>query len=78
MASAPAAVVSTSYAEGKLGLGPDRIAVVAAPWDVQGAKRAGWRAAWVSRLEKQFHPAMHAGDATGSTVEEAVRALLAG
>ena len=65
------------YAERKLGLGADRLALVAAhAWDVQGAKRAGWRAAWVSRLEKHFHPAMHAGDATGSTVEEAVRALL--
>jgi 2-haloacid dehalogenase len=65
------------YAERKLGLGADRLALVAAhAWDVQGAKRAGWRAAWVSRLEKEFHPAMHAGDATGSTVEEAVRASL--
>ena len=43
--------------------------------DVQGARRAGWRAAWVSRLEKQF-PAMHAGNVTGSTLEEAVGALL--
>jgi 2-haloacid dehalogenase len=65
------------YAEQKLGLRADQLALVAAhAWDVQGAKRAGWRAAWVSRLEKQFHPAMQAGDATGSTVEEAVRALL--
>jgi len=65
------------YAEGKLGLEPDRIALVAAhAWDVQGAKRAGWRAAWVSRLEKQYHPAMHPADANGSTVEEAVRALI--
>jgi 2-haloacid dehalogenase len=65
------------HAERKLGLGANRLAMVAAhAWDVQGAKRAGWRAAWVSRLEKQFHPAMHAADAIGSTVEEAVRALL--
>jgi 2-haloacid dehalogenase len=65
------------YAEQKLGLAGDELALVAAhAWDVQGAKRAGWRAAWVSRLEKQFHPAMQAADTTGSTVEEAVRALL--
>lgn len=65
------------YAERKLGLGAEQLALVAAhAWDVQGAKRAGWRAAWVSRLEKQFHPAMQKGDATGNTVEEAVRALL--
>ena len=65
------------YAERKLGLEPDRLALVAAhAWDVQGAKRAGWRAAWVSRLEKYFHPAMAACDVVGGTVEEAVRALL--
>jgi len=65
------------HAERKLGLRADQLALVAAhAWDVQGAKRAGWRAAWVSRLEKQFHPAMQAGDAAGSTVDEAVRALL--
>jgi 2-haloacid dehalogenase len=65
------------YAERKLELRADQLALVAAhAWDVQGAKRAGWRAAWVSRLEKRYHPAMQAGDATGSTVEEAVRALL--
>ena len=67
------------HAEQKLGFRADQLALVAAhAWDVQGAKRAGWRAAWVSRLEKQFHPAMQAGDVTGSTVEEAVRALLDG
>jgi 2-haloacid dehalogenase len=67
------------YAQRKLGLEPDRLALVAAhAWDVQGAKRAGWRAAWVSRLEKQFHPAMTAADVVGGTVEEAVQALLRG
>ena len=66
------------HAEHKLGLGANRLALVSAhAWDVQGAKRAGWRAGWVSRLEREFHPAMHAADATGSTVEEAVRALVA-
>jgi 2-haloacid dehalogenase len=67
------------YAEQKLRLRANQLALVAAhAWDVQGAKRAGWQAAWVSRLEKQFQPAMQAGDATGNTVEEAVRALLRG
>jgi 2-haloacid dehalogenase len=65
------------YAEQKLGMRADQLALVAAhAWDVQGAKRAGWRAAWVSRLEKRFHPAMQPGDVSGSTVEEAVRTLL--
>ena len=65
------------YAERKLGLGADKLALVAAhAWDVQGARRAGWRAGWVSRLEKQFHPAMSPADGTGGTVEETVRALV--
>ncbi len=65
------------HAERQLGLRADQLALVAAhAWDVQGAKRAGWRAAWVSRADKRFHPAMHRADATGDTVDEAVRALL--
>ena len=65
------------HVERQLGLRADQLALVAAhAWDIQGAKRAGWRAAWVSRMEKRFHPAMQGPDALGSTVEEAVRALL--
>jgi len=57
------------YAEPQLGLRANQLALVAAhARDVQGAKRAGWQAAWVSRLEKQFQTAMQAGDAIGNTV----------
>lgn len=50
--------------------------VAAHACDVHGAHRAGMVTAWVSRLEKQFHPAMGRPDVSGATLVEACRALL--
>lgn len=59
------------------GIAPGELTLVAAhAWDVHGASQAGLVTGWVSRLEKQFHPAMNPPDATGKTLIETVQRLL--
>ena len=61
-----------------VGSEPKRVALVAAhAWDVQGAREAGLVAAWVSRLEKKFQPAMRQPDVSGPDLLTVVDALLA-
>ncbi|GAC1535376.1 MAG: haloacid dehalogenase type II [Myxococcales bacterium] len=47
------------HAVARLGFAPAEVTLLAAhAWDVQGARRAGLRGAWVGRLERKFQPAM--------------------
>ena len=49
-----------------LGLEPSRMVMVAVhAWDLQGARRAGLRTGWGSRLEKVWDPAMEPPDVSG-------------
>lgn len=60
------------------GIAPEQMALVAGhAWDVHGAKRAGLRAAWVKRQDRQFQPAMAVPDVQGETMLEVASALLA-
>jgi 2-haloacid dehalogenase len=64
------------YAVGKLGVPASEVTLLAAhAWDVQGAKRAGLRGAWVGRLEKRFEPAMGAPDLAAESIAELVEKL---
>ena len=64
------------YAVEKLGLPASEVTLVAAhAWDVQGAKRAGLRGAWVGRLEKKFEAAMGAPDLAADSIAELVEKL---
>lgn len=65
------------YALRTLGVQAKDAALVAAhAWDVMGARRAGLRAVYVSRLEKRFQPAMGEPALIGESVSEAVDKLL--
>ena len=65
------------YALRKLGVESGDAALVAAhAWDVMGAKRAGLRAAYVSRVEKRFEPAMDEPSLAGESIAEVVEKLL--
>jgi 2-haloacid dehalogenase len=49
-----------------LGLEPSRMVMVAVhAWDLQGARRAGLRTGWGSRLEKVWDPVMEPPDVSG-------------
>ncbi len=64
------------YADGKLGLPASEVTLLAAhAWDVQGARRAGLRGAWVGRLEKKFKPAMGEPDLAADSIAELVEKL---
>jgi len=66
------------WAAERLGLPPDRVALVAVHgWDVHGAKRAGLLAGWCSRLEGELAPWWERPDVTGATLVEVVDGLLA-
>ena len=67
------------HAAAVCGVKPDRMALVAAhAWDCAGARRAGLRSGWVSRLEGTEPPAFAGAEATGGTLVEVVSALLEG
>ena len=66
------------YAAKIAGVQPEAMAMVAAhPWDLQGAKRAGLTTGWISRSGHDFNAAMDPPDATGASLTELVRNLLA-
>ena len=66
-----------AYAADKAGVGPDRLALVAAhAWDCHGAKRAGLVTGWVSRAERVFNPALGTPDAQADTLPGVVDELL--
>jgi 2-haloacid dehalogenase len=66
------------YAAAELGLPPERVALVAAhAWDCHGARRAGLRTGWVSRLEGAPSPVFEPADVSGDDLLAVVEALLA-
>lgn len=68
-----------AYALSELALPPERVALVAAhSWDVHGARRAGLRTGWVSRLEGRPSPVFDPADVTGADLPTVVEGLLAG
>jgi 2-haloacid dehalogenase len=72
----PAAAPYLHAAE-STGTAPERVALVAAhAWDVHGARRAGLRTGWVSRLEGTRAPYFAAADLSAVTLDEWARALL--
>jgi 2-haloacid dehalogenase len=54
----------------------DAALIAAHAWDVMGARRAGLRGAYVSRLEKRFQPAMEQPSLTGESIDEVIEKLL--
>ncbi len=65
------------YAAGECRVAPGDLALVAAhAWDVHGARRAGLRTGWVSRLEGSFPASFERADVEGDTVESVVEQLL--
>lgn len=67
------------YALDVLGLPADRVALVAAhAWDCHGARRAGLRTGWISRLEGRPSPVFDPADVVGDDLVAVVRGLLAG
>ena len=61
----------------QLGLPPGEVALIAVhSWDVHGARAAGLRTGWCSRLEKEFNPTFDRAEVEGSTLPEVVAALL--
>ncbi len=65
------------YAAGECGVPPGDLALVAAhAWDVHGARRAGLRTSWVSRLERDFPASFDRADVEGADVLSVVDALL--
>lgn len=65
-------------AVGKLGLAPAEVALVAVhSWDVHGARAAGLRSGWCSRLETTFNETFDRADAEGASLVEVVERLLA-
>jgi 2-haloacid dehalogenase len=65
------------HALGTLGVEAGEAALIAAhSWDILGARRAGLAGAWVSRLEKRFHPAMEQPSLSGDSIAEVVEKLL--
>jgi len=66
------------HAARELGVPPDRCALVAVhPWDIDGAKRAGLRAAWLNRRNSPYPDFFAAPDARGETLAALADALLA-
>ena len=66
------------YAAAELGLPPGRVALVAAhAWDCHGARRAGLRTGWVSRLAGRPSPVFEPADVSGDDLLAVVEALLA-
>ncbi len=55
----------------------DAALVAAHAWDCHGAKRAGLRAGWVSRLEGVYAPVYDRPDVTGDTLVEVVGDIVA-
>lgn len=65
------------YATTWLELAPEQVALVAAhAWDCHGAKRAGLRTGWVSRLEGRYNPTFDPADATADDLPDLIRKLL--
>lgn len=61
-----------------LGLEPDEVALIAVhAWDVHGARAAGLRSGWCSRLEKTFNETFDRADVEGDTLVEVVERLIA-
>ncbi len=66
------------HAARTLGLEPGRLAMVAVhAWDLQGAREAGLRTGWASRLERLWHPAMAAPDVSAPDLVSVADGLLA-
>ncbi len=60
-----------------LGLEPSRMVMVAVhAWDLQGARRAGLRTGWGSRLEKVWDPAMEPPDVSGPDLVAVAEGIL--
>ncbi len=65
------------YALERLDLEPRAVAMVAAhAWDCHGAKAAGLRTGWVSRLEGVYASTFTAPDVRGSTLDAVVAGLI--
>lgn len=65
------------YAVAAAGVDPDEAALVAVHgWDICGARSAGLRTGWCSRLEHHLSPALGPADATGTSLLEVVHVLL--
>ena len=63
----------------RLGVEPAEVAMIAAhSWDLHGARRAGLRTGWVSRLERRRPAVFDPADAQGPDLPAVVTALLAG
>ena len=61
----------------QLGLQPGEVALIAVhSWDVHGARAAGLRTGWCSRLETSFNQTFDRADAEGKTLPEVVAALV--
>ncbi|HYY32648.1 MAG TPA: haloacid dehalogenase type II [Gaiellaceae bacterium] len=66
------------YAARDLGVPPDQCVLVAAhPWDVDGAKRAGLRGAWLNRKRSHYPDFFERPDASGETLGGLADLLLA-
>ncbi|MEV8565128.1 HAD hydrolase-like protein [Streptomyces sp. NPDC051322] len=64
------------YATGLLGVAPAETLLVAVhPWDIDGARRAGLRAAWLSRSATGYPAGMSAPNHTVSDLRELARVL---
>jgi 2-haloacid dehalogenase len=65
------------YAARLLEVDPERTALIAAhSWDCDGARRAGLRTGWVSRLERRVPTIFTPAEVTGVDLTEVVRGLL--
>lgn len=65
------------HATHECGVPPDRCILVAAhPWDIDGARRAGLRAAWLNRDEAQYPEFFEQPEATASSLPELAAAFL--
>lgn len=65
------------HAAGAGGVDPSEVALVAVHgWDICGARAAGLRTGWCSRLEHHLSPALGPADATGDSLVAVVRSLL--
>lgn len=60
----------------QLGLAPSEVALIAVhSWDVHGARAAGLRTGWCSRLEKKFNQTFDRAEVEGATLPEVVARL---
>ncbi|HWJ31086.1 MAG TPA: haloacid dehalogenase type II [Gaiellaceae bacterium] len=67
------------YAARELGVPPDECALIAVhPWDIDGAKRAGLRGAWLNRTRSRYPSFFRRPDASGETLGGLANALVAG